>query len=113
MKSFEIEVKENDNEELYFEFPPEVLKRLDWHEDDELKFTDNKDGSFTITKIKMTDIELDFTEEEYFKFLQAAHERDMTFNEWVQEAIQDMVSRDDEELKLMKEQDNENEDGTT
>lgn len=113
MKSFEIEVKENDNEELYFEFPPEVLKRLDWHEDDELKFTDNKDGSFTITKIKMTDIELDFTEEEYFKFLQAAHECDMTFNEWVQEAIQDMVSRNEEELKQMKEQDNENEDSTT
>lgn len=110
MNSFEIQVKENDQEELYFEFPPEVMKRLDWHENDELKFTDNKDGSFTITKVKMTDIDLDFTEEEYFQFLQAAHNRDMTFNEWVQEAIQDMIQRSPEEVKQMIKQDKEDED---
>jgi hypothetical protein len=32
------------------EFPPEMLEETGWKEGDELVWTDNKDGSFTLTK---------------------------------------------------------------
>ena len=87
MTNLELQVQSNDKDELYFEFPEDLLKRLGWEEGDDLQFNDNKDGSFTIKKVKMESIELDFSEEEYYNYLKAAHEADMSFNEWVGSAM--------------------------
>jgi len=48
-----IEVQELDGE-LYIEFPEELMKELDWNEGDVLVWTDNGNGSYTVTK-KETD----------------------------------------------------------
>ncbi len=93
-----VEVKELEEGEAYINFPDELCEALNWSEGDELKFIDNKDGSFTVRKVKMATIELDFDDEEYFKYLQVAHERDMSFNEWVEEALTatiDMLPKDE------------------
>jgi len=87
MTSLELQVQSNDKDELYFEFPEDLLNRLGWDVGDDLQFNDNKDGSFTIKKVNMTSIELDFTEKEYYTYLKAAHEADMSFNEWVASAM--------------------------
>jgi len=48
---YTLEVKEKDNGELYVEFPDELLKTLDWKENDELTWKDLGDGSFSLTKV--------------------------------------------------------------
>jgi bifunctional DNA-binding transcriptional regulator/antitoxin component of YhaV-PrlF toxin-antitoxin module len=44
-----VEVQEKDGE-LYIEFPEDLLKELDWNEGDVLVWTDNGNGSYTISK---------------------------------------------------------------
>jgi bifunctional DNA-binding transcriptional regulator/antitoxin component of YhaV-PrlF toxin-antitoxin module len=39
-----------ETDEHYIEFPPEVLEGTGWKEGDTLVWTDNKDGSWTLTK---------------------------------------------------------------
>jgi len=36
--------------DLILKLPDEMVEELDWYEGDELIWTDNKDGSFTITR---------------------------------------------------------------
>ena len=47
-----VEVKENEHGELYIDIPENILKELDWTEDTMLVWSDNKDGSWTLTKEK-------------------------------------------------------------
>jgi len=46
-----LEVQEDpETGELYLQFPDELIDQLGWRLGDELTWTDNKDGSWTLTK---------------------------------------------------------------
>jgi hypothetical protein len=47
---YTLEVKEDDDNNLYIELPDELLKQVGWEINDSLTWTDNKDGSFTLSK---------------------------------------------------------------
>ena len=89
-KLSELEIKENSNGELYFNIPDDVLDRLGWEENDEIKFTE-KDGGFVLTKVKYETIELDFDEEELLKYMMLAHEQNLSFNEFVEQALKEKI----------------------
>ena len=94
-----VEVKEvNDGSgDVYIEFPEKILDNLGWKEGDELKFIDNKDGSFTVKKVLMETIELEFDDDELFKYMQHAHELNMSFNEWVEHVMLQYLKLEKEE----------------
>tara|TARA_A200000159_G_C7239999_1_gene304118 strand:- start:521 stop:805 length:285 start_codon:yes stop_codon:yes gene_type:complete len=94
MKVSELEVKESVDGELYFRLPDDVLNRLGWKEGDEIKFTE-KDGGFVLTKVKYETIELDFDEEELLKYMQFAHEKNITFNELCEEAVKEKIKENE------------------
>ena len=55
MKTWTLEVKEDpDSGDSILEFPPDMLKETGWKEGDDLIWTDNKDGSYTLTKKEET-----------------------------------------------------------
>ena len=86
-----IEVQENTFGELFFEIPPALLEDLGWQEGDDVKFIDNKNGAFTIKKVKYETIELDFDDDELYNYMQLAHEKGMSFNEWVQHSLEEII----------------------
>jgi bifunctional DNA-binding transcriptional regulator/antitoxin component of YhaV-PrlF toxin-antitoxin module len=64
---------------------------LGWKEGDDVKFTDNGKGCITIKKVKYETIELDFDDDELYKYMQLAHEKGMSFNEWVQHSLEEII----------------------
>ena len=82
----ELQVKEDIHGELYFRIPDSILYRLGWEEGDEIKFTE-KNGGFLLTKVKYETLELEFNEKELLKYMQCAHEQNITFNEFCELAI--------------------------
>lgn len=82
----EIILKETTDGNLFFTIPDEVLERLGWKEGDDLKF-EERNGSVLIRKIKYESIELEFDDEELLKYMQCAHEQNITFNEFCELAI--------------------------
>ena len=90
MKITQIEIKENSSGELYFELPPALLEDLGWEEGDDVKFAD-KNGVFTINKVKYETIELDFDDDELFKYMKHAHEKGMSFNEWIEDSLKRVI----------------------
>lgn len=95
MKISELEVKESFGGELYFRLPDEVLNRLGWEEGDDLKFIP-QDEAFIIKKIKYENVELQLDDEELLKYMKFAHERNITFNEFCEQAIKEAVRKIDE-----------------
>lgn len=87
MKVSELEVKESFDGELYFRLPDDVLNRLGWEEGDDLKFIP-QDEAFIIKKVKYENVELQFDDEELLKYMKFAHEKNITFNELCEEAVQ-------------------------
>ena len=98
MKVTELEVKESFDGELYFRLPDDLLKRLGWEVGDELKFIP-QDEAFIIKKVKYETIELDFDDEELFKYMKCAHEQNLSFNEFVEQALKERMKEDLMELK--------------
>jgi antitoxin component of MazEF toxin-antitoxin module len=89
-KITQIEIQDNSDGELFFEIPPALLEDLGWEEGDEVKI-DNKNGSFNIKKVKYETIELDFDDEELLEYMKHAHEKGMSFNEWVQHSLEEII----------------------
>ena len=79
-------LKETTDGDLCFTIPDEVLERLGWQEGDDLKF-EERNGSVLIRKVKYSNIELEFDDEELFKYMTCAHEQNITFNEFCERAI--------------------------
>lgn len=79
-------LKETTDGDLFFTIPDDVLERLGWEEGDDLKFQE-RNGSVLIKKIKYATIELEFDDEELLKYMQCAHEENITFNEFCERAI--------------------------
>ena len=96
MKVTELEVKESFDGELYFRLPDDLLDRLGWEEGDEIKFTE-KDGGFVLTKVKYETIELDFDDKELLKYMQFAHEENITFNELCERALKEKIKENNYE----------------
>ena len=92
-KITQVEILENSFGERFFEIPPALLEDLGWQEGDEVKFTDNKNGVITIKKVKYETIELDFDDEELLKYMKLAHEKGMSFNEWVEDCLKQILEK--------------------
>lgn len=91
MSTTQIELQENSLGELFFEIPPALLDYLDSKRGDDLKLTDHKNGVVTIKKVKYETIELDFDDEELLKYMKLAHDKGMSFNEFVEDALTQFV----------------------
>lgn len=50
MSKWTLEVQESPTGDQFIEFPPEALDQVGWKEGDEIEWTDNGDGSWTLTK---------------------------------------------------------------
>jgi len=50
MKKYIADIKENEEGEVYIEFPEEVMSEVGWQEGDDIVWTDNGDGSWSLTK---------------------------------------------------------------
>ena len=50
MKKYIADIKENEEGELYIEFPEEVMSEVGWQEGDDIVWVDNGDGSWSLTK---------------------------------------------------------------
>jgi bifunctional DNA-binding transcriptional regulator/antitoxin component of YhaV-PrlF toxin-antitoxin module len=95
MKVSELEVKQSFDGELYFRLPDDLLDRLGWEEGDELKFIP-QDEAFIIKKVKYETIELDMDKEELLKYMMCAHEQNLSFNEFVEQALTEIIKQKDE-----------------
>ena len=99
MKVTELEVKESFDGELYFRLPYDLLDRLGWEVGDEIKFTE-KDGGFVLTKVKYETIELDIDKEDLLRYMEFAHEENITFNELCERALKEKIEENPELDKL-------------
>jgi len=95
MKVSELEVKESFDGELYFRLPDDLLKRLGWEVGDDLKFIP-QDDAFIIKKVKYANIELNFDDGELLKYMTCAHEQNLSFNEFVEQALTEIIKQQDE-----------------
>ena len=94
--TYEIEIqKDSESDDLFFEIPPELLENLGWKTGDDLKWEETNEGVL-VRKVKYETIELDFDDEEYFKFLKFAHEKNMSFNELVEESVKEAIKKNEE-----------------
>jgi len=97
MSTYELKVEENSTGELYFTIPPDLLARLGWEPGDEVKFVESSTtNGFLIQRKKYETVELDFSDEELYKFMLAAHERGQSFNEFVESAITFAIDKESE-----------------
>lgn len=58
LKSFSVSVEESPNGDAILPLPQELLDEMGWKEGDVLDWKDNKDGSFSLTKVRETEIVL-------------------------------------------------------
>ena len=89
----QLQVKETADGDLFFTLPDDLLDRLGWKEGDELKFVEHE-GGFIIKKTRYETVELEFEEDELFKFMRVAHEHHMSFNEFCETAVQEAINQD-------------------
>jgi len=87
----ELEIKENDNGDLYFTLPDDILNRLDWKEGDDLKFVEQDEG-FMIKKVRYENVELELDDEDLFQLMQDAHKNNVSFNDYVEQIFQDFIN---------------------
>ena len=90
----EIILKETADGDLFFTIPDEVLERLGWKEGDDLKF-EERNGSVLIRKVKYESVQLEFDDKELLKYMQFAHEEDITFNELCERALKEKIKENE------------------
>ena len=91
----EIKEMQDGSGDSYLEFPPFLFEKMNWKEGDDLKFLPRENGSFIIKKVNYESVELDFDDEELFKYMQLAHEKDQSFNDLVEEALKELINKSD------------------
>jgi bifunctional DNA-binding transcriptional regulator/antitoxin component of YhaV-PrlF toxin-antitoxin module len=92
----ELKLQETKDGELFFNIPDDVLDRLGWEEGDDIKFVE-QDGGFLLKKIRYENSQLEFDDEELLKYMQCAHEENITFNEFCERAIKAKINDLDSE----------------
>jgi len=96
MNQYEVQLKETTDGDLFFNIPDNILERLGWEEGDEIKFVEKDDG-FLLKKVRYESVELEFDNEELLKYMQCAHEQNITFNEFCELAIKAKINEIDSE----------------
>lgn len=95
-ETYSVTIQEDSHsKDLFFELPSELMKGLGWKTGDDLKWDETDNGGFRLTKVKMETIELDFDDEELFKYMRLAHEKNISFNQLVEEALTDVIEREE------------------
>tara|TARA_Y100000310_G_C20401285_1_gene677506 strand:- start:205 stop:528 length:324 start_codon:yes stop_codon:yes gene_type:complete len=84
-----------DGDDSFVEIPPEVLEGLGWKEGDDVKFEVKEDGSVMIKRISLESVELDFDEEDLFKYMQIANDQGISFNELCENALKEAVIKEE------------------
>lgn len=90
MAIHKLEVEENEHGEPCIIFPPKLLNDLNWSEGDTLRFKEHGDG-IMIRKINLKSVELDFTDDELYKYMQMAHEKGQSLDEFIEDAITGVI----------------------
>tara|TARA_B100000676_G_C17955759_1_gene774653 strand:- start:449 stop:748 length:300 start_codon:yes stop_codon:yes gene_type:complete len=93
-ESYQVEVQKNEQDELFVELPSELMTSLGWNTGDDVKWEETDDGGFRLKKVKYETVELEFDDEELFKYMQLAHERNQSFNQFVEEALTEVIERE-------------------
>jgi bifunctional DNA-binding transcriptional regulator/antitoxin component of YhaV-PrlF toxin-antitoxin module len=93
MNKYEVQIKETADGELFFNLPEELMRELEWKEGDELKFIEKENRQIQIKKVKYETIELDFDDDELFKYMKLAHENNMSFNEWIEHSLKEIIEQ--------------------
>ena len=95
-ETYSVSVQEDPkSKDLFFELPPELMKNLGWKTGDDLRWDETDNGGFKLTKVKMETVELDFDDEELFKYMQMAHDRNQSFNEFVADALTEILESEE------------------
>lgn len=90
----------SDGDDLVLTFPETLLKNLGWEPGDDLQFKPFDDGSFSITKRKMTTITLDMDDDDLFKLMQMAHEQHITFDQLIQNMLTEFVEQHTDDIEF-------------
>ena len=93
-ESYQVEVQKNEQDELFVELPSELMTSLGWNTGDDVKWEETDDGGFRLKKVKYETVELELDDEELFKYMQLAHERNQSFNQFVEEALTEVIERE-------------------
>ena len=93
-ESYQVEVQKNEQDELFVELPSELMTSLGWNTGDDVKWEETDEGGFRLKKVKYETVELEFDDEELFKYMQLAHERNQSFNQFVEEALTEVIERE-------------------
>jgi len=95
-ETYSVSVQEDPkSKDLFFELPSELMEGLGWKTGDDLKWDETDNGGFKLTKVKMETVELDFDDEELFKYMQMAHDRNQSFNEFVADALTEILENEE------------------
>ena len=81
----------DDTDDMYLELPDELLDSMGWKIGDTLKWLIDDDGNILLKKPKYENVELEFDEQELFKYMLMAHEMNITFNEFVERSLMNIV----------------------
>ena len=92
-KKYEVEVQQVD--EYFIELPPDLLEKVEWTIGDDIKFEIQDDGSIHLKKVQLDNVELNFDDEELFKYMQRAHELGISFNQFCENALEDVIKKRD------------------
>ena len=82
---------DDDSGDVYIELPPALLENIGWEEGDEVRFDTDRTGRITIKKVQLKTVELEFDQEELFRYMQIAHRRGISFNELCEEALKESI----------------------
>ena len=99
---YKVHVQKNEQDELFIEVPSELVGNLGWKTGDDVKWEETKDGGFRLKKVKYETVELDFDDDELFKYMQLAHERNQSFNEFVADTLNTIVDNEDDFKELVE-----------
>jgi len=89
----EIKELEDGSGDSYIEIPLPLLKKMNWVEGDDLRLDRRKDGSIRVKKVNFETVELDFDEDELFKYMQIAHEKGISFNQFCGNALSEALAK--------------------
>ena len=102
-KTYSVDVqKDKQTDDLFVELPPELMGNLGWKTGDDLKWEVTAGGAFRLRKIKYETVELDFDDEELFKYMQMAHDRNQSFNEFVADSVSAIIDNADAFTELAR-----------
>lgn len=94
METNTVEVKENQDGELYFNIPDDVLNRLGWKEGDELIWDhDPKNQTCILRRVRYESVELDLDDDTFTGIARMAHDNNITFNQQIELIMKEFLGK--------------------